>query len=73
MQHLLMAKDVWDHVNGTAEDPGEVAEAAVRTRYEKAKQKAMATLVVGIHSKLIYLVTSCTTPQDVWDTLKRSV
>jgi len=70
MQHLLMAKDVWDHVNGTAEDPGEVAEAAVRTRYEKAKQKAMATLVVGIHSKLIYLVTSCTTPQDVWDTLR---
>lgn len=70
MQHLLMAKEVWDHVDGTAVDPGDDAEAAARLRYAKAKQKAMATLVVGIHSKLIYLVTSCTTPKDVWDTLK---
>ena len=70
MQHLLTAKEVWDHVDGTAVDPGDDAEAAARLRYAKAKQKAMATLVVGIHSKLIYLVTSCTTPKDVWDTLK---
>ena len=68
MQHLLMAKDVWDHVQGTAPDPGE--DAAAQVRHDKAQQKAMATLVVGIHSKLIYLVTSCTTPKDVWDTLR---
>ena len=24
----------------------------------------------GIQSNLIYLVTSCTTPKDLWDTLK---
>ena len=68
MQHLLMAKEVWEQVTGTVPDPGE--DAAARTRYDKAKQKAMATLVVGIHAKLIYLVTSCVTPKEVWDTLK---
>eukprot|EP00795_Rhopilema_esculentum_P009749 gene9749-biopygen2710 len=30
----------------------------------------MATLVMGIQSNLIYLVTSCETPKDLWDTLK---
>ena len=68
MQHLLMAKDVWDHVQETAPDPGE--DAAAQVRHDRAQQKAMATLVVGIHSKLIYLMTSCTTPKDVWDTLR---
>ena len=30
----------------------------------------MAALVMGIQSNLIYLITSCTTPKDLWDTLK---
>ena len=30
----------------------------------------MTTLVMGIHSTLIYLVTSCPTPHGVWETLK---
>ena len=49
--------------------PGE-ADAAALARHNKAQQKAMATLVMGISSSQIYLVTSCTTPKDVWDTLK---
>ena len=40
------------------------------SRYEKDKQKAMATVVMGIQSNLIYLVKSCTTQKDLWDTLK---
>ena len=68
MRHLLVAKDLWEHVEGTAQDPG--AEAAARAAHEKASQKAMATLALGISPKLVYLVTSCTTPKDFWDTLK---
>ncbi|XP_065058046.1 uncharacterized protein LOC135685883, partial [Rhopilema esculentum] len=68
MKHLLMAKDVWDHVDGTISLPDD--NTTSRATYEKAKQKAMATLVMGIQSNLIYLVTSCETPKDLWDTLK---
>ena len=68
MEHLLIAKEVWEHVVGTAPDPGD--DATAQAIHAKARQKAMATLVMGISSNLIYLVTSCTTPKDVWDTLK---
>ena len=68
MKHLLMAKEVWEHVDGTAPSPGN--DLSAQASYEKTKQKAMATLVMGIKANLIYLVTSCTTPKDVWDTLR---
>ena len=68
MKHLLIAKEVWEHVDGSVQPPGE--DAAARARHVKAQQKAMATLVMGISPNLIYLVTSCTTPKEVWDILK---
>ena len=63
------ARELWEYVEGTALSPNLDSEGA-QARYEKDKQKAMATLVMGIQSNLIYLVTSCTTPKDLWDTLK---
>ena len=69
MKHLLMAKELWEYVEGTARSPDADSDGA-QARYEKDKQKAMGTLVMGIQSNLIYLVTSCTTPKDLWDTLK---
>ena len=68
MKHLLIAKEVWEHVDGTVQPPGE--DAAAPARHVKAQQKAMATLVMGINPNLIYLVTSCNAPKEVWDTLK---
>ena len=64
-----MARDVWEHVDGTTVQPDD---ADARAKYEKARQKAMTTLVMGIHSNLIYLVTSCVSPKakELWDTLK---
>lgn len=64
MKHLLIAKEVWEHVDGSVQPPG------ARARHVKAQQKAMATLVMGISPNLIYLVTLCTTPKEVWDILK---
>ena len=68
MKHLLIANEVWEHVDGSVQPPGD--DAAVRARHVKAEQKAMASLVMGISPNLISLVTSCTTPKEVWDTLK---
>ena len=39
-------------------------------QFDKSKQKAMATLVMGIHTSIIYMVTSCDDPKELWDTLK---
>jgi len=68
MKHVLIAKEVWVHVDGSVQPPGE--DAATLARHAKAQQKAMATLVMGISPDFIYLVTSCTTPMGVWVTLK---
>ena len=57
----IMAKELWEFVEETAFSPDK-DNLATRARYEKDKQNAMATLVMGIQSHLIYLVTSCTSP-----------
>lgn len=68
MKHLLMAKEVWGHVDGTVVQPEN--DPAAQASFAKCKQKAMATLVMGISSSLIYLITSCDNPKDIWDTLR---
>ena len=62
-----MPKEMWDRVEGTAEQP---EEAEAQGEYEKAKQKEVVTLVIVILSSLIYPVASCSTPHDVWETRK---
>ena len=47
MKHLLMAKEVWNHVEGTVEHP---EEAEAQDEYERRKQKAMTTIVMKIHT-----------------------
>ena len=40
MKHLLMAKKVWNHAEGTVEEP---EEAEAQAKYEKTRRKAMTT------------------------------
>ena len=47
MKHLLMARELWEYVEGTACSPDEDGDGA-QASYEKDKQKAMATLMMGI-------------------------
>ena len=47
MKHLLIAKEVWQHVVETASDPGN--NVAAQANHTKARLKAMATLVMGIN------------------------
>ena len=70
MTRLLMAKGLWQYGEGTGPPGPENREAL--SRFEKGKQKAMATSVMGIQSQLIYLVTSCTT-QNVFGTYSKTI
>ena len=42
MKHLLLDKEVWNHVEGTVE---QAEEAEAPAKYEKTKRKAMTTKV----------------------------
>ena len=64
-----MAKDLWKHVDGTAVRPA-AENVEARDKFDKDQQTAMTILVMGVHSSLIYLVTACENPKDLWDTLK---
>ncbi len=69
MRHLLMAKDLWKHVDGS-EVLAEDATDLVRTNYRLKSQKAVSTLVMAITTPQLYLVTSCEGPKEMWDALR---
>ena len=68
MRHLLLAKGIWGHVDGT-EALAEDADAAARTEFGKKSQKAFSTIVMAISTPQLYLVTSCEKPKEAWDKL----
>ena len=68
MKHYLLSKGLMKYVDGT-ERLAERAEEATRIRFNDNSQKALSTIVMGISTPQLYLVTSCETPKDVWDTL----
>ena len=69
MRHLLLAKGLWGHVDGTAV-LAENANAQVQTEFNKKSQRAFSTIVLAISTPQLYLVTSCEHPQNAWDVLR---
>ena len=69
MRHYLLSKGLWKYVDGT-ETVEEGAGDAVQRTFCDNSQKALSTLVMGISTAQLYLVTSCESPKDVWDTLR---
>ena len=69
MRHLLLAKELWGHVDGT-EVLRDGVTAAVRAEFQKKSQKAFSSIVMAISSSQLYLVTSCEQPKDAWDALR---
>lgn len=70
MQHLLLAKELFGHIDGSTTLSAE-ATTDVRERFKKDSQRTFSLLVMAISDTLIYLITSCATPKDAWDTLKK--
>jgi len=68
MKHLLLAKDLWEHVEGTAEI-GNDANAQARAEFAQKSQKAFSTIVLAISTNQLYLVTSCDGQNEAWEVL----
>ena len=63
MRHLLRAKRLWGSVEGTevlANDAG----AQARADFEQRSEKAFSTIIMGISTPQLYLVTSCDQPKE---------
>ena len=69
MRHLLLAKGLWGHVDGTAV-LAENANAQAQTEFNRKSQRAFSTIVLVIGTPQLYLVTSCEQPKDAWDVLR---
>jgi len=67
MRHLLLAKNLWGHVDDTDVLAGDAT--AVRAEFKQKAERAFSTSVMAVSTHQLYLVTSCTEPKDVWDKL----
>ena len=68
LEHLLKAKGLRQMVMETDHLAND-ANATQRSEWERRREKAFAALVLNVSTCQLYLVTSCTTPKEVWDTL----
>ena len=69
MRHLLLAKGLWGQVDGSdVLAPG--ANEQARDNFQLKEQKAFSSIVMGISTSQLYLVTSCEGPKEAWDTLR---
>lgn len=46
------------------------ANANAPAEFEQQKEKAFSVLVLNVSSPQLYLITSCQTPEEAWDTLR---
>lgn len=69
MKHLLLAKGLWGHVEGTDVLAGDASDA-VRAEFQHKAQRAFSTIVMAVSTPKLYLVTSCKEPKEVWDKLR---
>ena len=63
MKHLLMAKGLWNLVDGS-EVLVSKATAAVAALFQSRIHKAFSTIVLAMDSAQLYLVTSCEEPKQ---------
>lgn len=72
MQAILEARELWGHVDGSATSPAvSDSSSAAQAAFQKDQKKTKALLVTSINSDLVYLITECQTPKEIWDKLKK--
>lgn len=69
LEHLLKAKGLWGMVQETDQLAAD-ANANTRAEFERRKEKAFSVLVLNVSTSQLYLITSCKTPKEAWETLK---
>ena len=65
----LMKDDLFSIVEGTEISPGSSDVAALR-KYEQRRDKALATIVLAVEPKLLYLIGDPKDPKVVWQKLQ---
>ena len=69
-KHLLLAKDLWKYVDGSAVlAEGATAEQGAKHRSES--QKAFSVIAMSVSTSQLYLITSYEEPKEAWDALKK--
>ena len=66
MKRLLMAKGLWNLVDGSEV----LASEATAALFQSRLHKAFSTIVLAMDSAQLYLVTSCEEPKQAWNALK---
>ena len=69
MRHLLLAKGLWEYVDGSAALIDDANKQA-RTDFRQKSQKAFSTIVLAISTSQLYSVTSCEGPQEAREALR---
>ena len=72
MTTILEARELYGHIDGTLTRPT-ISDSSSRAiaSFEKAQKKTKALMVTSTKSDLIYLITECQTPKEIWDKLKQ--
>ena len=69
IEHFLKAKGLWSMVMETDTVAAD-ANAQTRAEFQKRKERAFSVLVLNVSTPQLYLITSCQTPKEAWDTLR---
>lgn len=69
MKMHLLKDDLFGIVEGTETAPGEDAGETIQRKYKQRREKALATIVLSVEPKLLYLLGDPTDPQVVWSKL----
>ncbi|CAB3989711.1 Hypothetical predicted protein [Paramuricea clavata] len=73
---ILEARELFGNIDGTLTRPsrpdlGSDSSSGATASFGKAPKKTKAFIVTSIKSDLIYLITECQTPKEIWNKLKQ--
>jgi len=69
INHLLLAKGLWDYVDGTAVLADD-ADNQQKARFRQQSLRAFSTIALSISTRQLHLVISCQDPQEAWEPLR---
>ena len=70
-QMVLIREGLWGIVNKTEECPDQGTEADKYAKYQKRRDRALATIVLAVDPSLLYLIGDPEDPAVVWEQLTR--
>jgi hypothetical protein len=71
LEHLLRAKGLWGFVTGN-ETLAAGANPQAQAEFQRRGDRAFSTVVLHVSPKQLYLITSCKSTKEAWDTLRNN-